>query len=311
MTGAKRRGLEKTVSDHAEILEKAERLIEKLDVLLTEAAERFSLPAGGENPAMGDGRVFRWTRRGNRGYLKPIDFRAQVHLEDLLGIDRQKETLVRNTRQFLEGYEANNALLWGARGTGKSSLIRALVPAFDDEGLRLIEVGREDLRDLPEIVEAIAASPHRFILFCDDLSFGADDPGFKDLKALLDGALSTVSDRFLIYATSNRRHFMPEEAATTEGSGELHPEETVDEKISLSERFGLWLPFYPFSQELYLKVVAHWLSVFGVADVKGEAIEREALRWALARGSRSGRTARQFAKDYAGRWKMAVDEGRK
>jgi predicted AAA+ superfamily ATPase len=232
-------------------------------------------------------------------------------LEDLLGIERQKDALIRNTRQFLKGYEANNVLLWGARGTGKSSLIRALVPAFVREGLRLIEVGKGDLQDLPDIVEMITASPYSFILYCDDLSFGAEEPGFKDLKALLDGALSTVSNRFLIYATSNRRHFMPEEAATTGEAREIHPEEAVDEKISLAERFGLWLPFYPFSQELYLKVVAHWLRVFGLVDVKIEEIEREALRWALARGSRSGRTAHQFAKDYAGRWKMETGERRK
>ena len=296
------------MTDGAEILKKAEKLLDKIDALIDGVAE-FQLPLGWENGFGGDTRVFRWTRRGRRGGLKPVEFHAQVVLEDLLGIERQKATLVRNTRQFLRGYEANNVLLWGARGTGKSSLIRALVPAFSDEGLRLIEVGKEDLRDLPEIVETIGASPHRFILFCDDLSFGENEPGFKDLKALLDGSLSTVSDRFLIYATSNRRHFMPEKAETArESGGEIHPEETVDELISLSERFGLWLPFYPFSQELYLEVVAHWLKRFGVTLPRGEAVKEEALRWALARGSRSGRTARQFAKDFAGRWKMASGE---
>ena len=299
------------MSNQSEILRKAERLIDKLDALLAETERRFFSTIGESDSSVGEDRVFRWVSRGMGGFLKPVDFHARVRLEDLLGVDRQKEALVRNTRQFLRGYEANNALLWGARGTGKSSLIRALVPAFAAEGLRLIEVGKGDLRDLPDIVEAIAATSHRFILFCDDLSFGAEEPGFKDLKALLDGALSTVSDRFLIYATSNRRHFMPEEMATTEEGKEIHPEEAVDEKISLSERFGLWLPFYSFAQEMYLEIVAHWLKVFGVTPEDEEAMKQEALRWALARGSRSGRTARQFAKDYAGRWKISVDERRK
>ncbi|MBW1660347.1 MAG: ATP-binding protein [Deltaproteobacteria bacterium] len=297
--------------DDDRVSSKTDVLLDRLGNLVSRVEEIFP-PVKDSNEGIDDhSRVFRWTRRGTKGFLKPVDFHARVRLEDLLGVDRQKEALVRNTRQFLRGYEANNALLWGARGTGKSSLIRALVPAFADEGLRLIEVGKGDLRDLPDIVEAIAATSHRFILFCDDLSFGAEEPGFKDLKALLDGALSTVSDRFLIYATSNRRHFMPEEMATTEEGKEIHPEEAVDEKISLSERFGLWLPFYSFAQEMYLEIVAHWLKVFGVTPEDEEAMKQEALRWALARGSRSGRTARQFAKDYAGRWKISVDERRK
>ncbi len=298
------------MTDRDTLTEKAERLFERLEALLSRVEERF-LGLEEDKPRRDDeARTFRWISRGPRGILRPVPFRARGRLDDLLGIARQKEALVRNTRQFLMGYEANNALLWGARGTGKSSLIRALVHAFAPEGLRLVEVGKNDLRDLPEIVEAIAASPHRFILFCDDLSFGAEEPGFKDLKALLDGALSTVSDRFLIYATSNRRHFMPEETATTEEGREIHPEESVDEKISLSERFGLWLPFYPFSQEIYLDIVEHWLNVFGI-ERASEEVKREALRWALARGSRSGRTAYQFALDYAGSWKMAAGEGRK
>ncbi len=297
------------MSSQDELVTKAERLLDRLEALLSKVEEWFPNPGGKDTRLEGNGRIYRWVNRRSGGFLKPIPFHKGIELNDLVGIERQKEALVRNTRQFLKGYEANNVLLWGARGTGKSSLIRALIPAFHDEGLHLVEVAKEDLRDLPDILESISSSPSRFILFCDDLSFETHEPGFKDLKALLDGALSTASDRFLIYATSNRRHFMPEEVATTRGNGgEIHPEETVDERISLSERFGLWLPFYPFDQEVYLEIVFHWLHVFGLETFDREKAREAALQWALRRGSRSGRSAYQFARDFAGRWKMGHEQ---
>jgi len=293
-----------------DLLEKASALMERAEKLLLKIEETFVMGDDLVDCSTKDSQLFRWVKKGSLGTLKPLLVRVGIRLEDLHGVDRQKEMLVRNTRQFLKGFEANNVLLWGARGTGKSSLIRALIPAFKGEGLRLIEVGKEDLRNLPEIVEAIANSPYRFILFCDDLSFEDGEPGFRDLKALLDGALSTASDRFLIYATSNRRHFMSEKVASTVRGEEIHPEEAVDEKISLSDRFGLWLPFYPFSQEVYLEIVGHWLKVFGLPGEIEEEVRGEALRWAMMRGSRNGRTAWQFAKDYAGRWKMRAREAK-
>ena len=299
------------MSEPSEVFSKGERLLEKLDTLLSKIENKFPDIPEKDSALEGNARIFSWVRRGQQCFLKPIDFQARVHLNDLMGIDRQKRTLVRNTRQFLNGCEANNVLLWGARGTGKSSLIRALVSTFVDEGLHLIELGKDNLRDLPDIVEMITAVPSRFILFCDDLSFEADEPGFGDLKALLDGSLSTASDRFLIYATSNRRHLIPEnlETTSTVSTGqEIHPEEAVDTHISLSERFGLWLPFYPFSQEMYLKTVLHWLKTFNIDLLNQETIKEKALQWAMTRGSRSGRTAWQFAGDYAGRVKMALKE---
>jgi len=300
--------------DDDRVSSKIDSLLDRLGNLVSKVEGVFPPLKDSREEIDDHNRVFRWARRGTNGSLKPVDFRAQVRLEDLLGIDRQKETLIRNTRQFLKGYEANNVLLWGARGTGKSSLIRALVPAFVNEGLRLIEVGKGDLQDLPDIVEMITASPYSFILYCDDLSFEADEPGFGDFKALLDGSLSTVSDRFLIYATSNRRHLIAETPETTaEGTAgrEIHPEEAADGQISLSDRFGLWLPFYPFSQALYLEVVFHWLETFDISVTDRDTIREKALRWALTRGSRGGRTAWQFAKDYAGHVKMAQMEEQK
>ncbi len=295
--------------EQKELLTKGIALLEKAVGVLSRIEARLPVPLRDDMPAGGDPPeppVYRWARGKAGGRLRPVPFRPGVKLEDLLGIDRQKEILVRNTEQFIHGVEANNVLLWGARGTGKSSLIRALVARYAEAGLSLIEVGGEALRDLPEIVEQTRHWPHRFILFCDDLAFEARDSGFSELKALLDGAFSTASDQFVIYATSNRRHLLPETVETVlgDGAGELHPEEGVDERISLSERFGLWLPFYPFSQETYLEIVFHWLEVFGAGDVNREATRAEALRWALHRGSRSGRTAWQFARDAAGRLKL-------
>jgi hypothetical protein len=229
-----------------------------------------------------------------------------MRLEDLKEIDAQKDKIQRNTEQFVRGVPANNVLLTGARGTGKSSLIRACLHAFADQGLRLIEVDKAELVDLPDIVELVAQRPEKFIVFCDDLSFDEGEPGYKALKSVLDGSVAAATANVLIYATSNRRHLLPEYMAdnlsyTHTPDGEVHPGEVVEEKISLSERFGLWVSFYPFSQEEYLQIAAQWLQALGVEPEHIAQSRAEALVWALERGSRSGRVAWQFARDYAGR----------
>jgi hypothetical protein len=280
----------------ADILEHAGRLLTRLDALLPAAP-----------PAVDWKRVraLRWRRTAQRGWLEAIAHPHTLRLTDLHCVAEQKTELVRNTRQFLAGLPANNALLTGARGTGKSSLIKALLNTHAKDGLRLVEVAREDLADLPDILAAIEGRPEHFILYCDDLSFEAGDASYKTFKAALDGSLAADPERVLIYASSNRRHLLPESMeenlAARHVGGELHPGEATEEKISLSERFGLWLAFHPFTQDEYLLIVRHWLRRLG-ARVADEAVMRaEALRFALARGSRSGRVANQFARDYAGR----------
>src|SRR6187455_636825 len=250
--------------------------------------------------------AFRYRKRGGSGLIEPIRHVASIRLDALVEVDAQKERLVRNTEQFVAGHGANNVLLTGARGTGKSSLIKACLNEFAGRGLRLIEVDKTDLVDLPDIVDVVAERPERFIVFCDDLSFDEGEPGYKALKSILDGSVSEASDNVLIYATSNRRHLLPEymkENLTYRHTedGEVHPGEVIEEKISLSERFGLWVSFYPFSQDEYLAIVAEWLRSFKVGAEAIAAARQEALIWALERGSRSGRVAFQFAKDYAGR----------
>lgn len=261
-------------------------------------------------PADWNALAFRWRKRdylgGPRGRLEPVHRVALIEAADLQHVDAQKQALLANTEQFVRGLPANNVLLTGARGTGKSSLIRACLAAFAERGLRLVEVDKQDLVDLPDIVAAVAGRPERFIVFCDDLSFEEGESSYKALKAVLDGSVAAPGDNVLIYATSNRRHLMPEYmrenlATKYEEDGEIHPAETVEEKISLSERFGLWLSFYPFRQDDYLDIVAHWLRSYGVATAEIEAGRQEALQFALQRGSRSGRVALQFARDYAGR----------
>jgi predicted AAA+ superfamily ATPase len=254
--------------------------------------------------------AFRYRRRGGTGggsgRLEPVRHVAQIALTDLKEVEPQKERLVRNTEQFVAGLGANNVLLTGARGTGKSSLIKACLNEFAPRGLRLIEVDKADLVDLPDLVDLVAGRPERFIVFCDDLSFDEGEPGYKALKSILDGSISAAGDNVLIYATSNRRHLLPEYMKDnlsyqhTE-DGEVHPGEVIEEKISLSERFGLWVSFYPFTQNEYLVIVAQWLRNFGVPEVAISAARQESLVWALERGSRSGRVAWQFARDYAGR----------
>ncbi len=250
--------------------------------------------------------AYRWHRRGARGWLDAVHRVAPIHLGDLRHVDRQKATLERNTLAFLQGKPANNVLMTGARGTGKSSLVRALLDAYAGQGLRLIEIDKSDLGDLGQIVELIQGRPERYIVFCDDLSFEEGEASYKALKSALDGSVASPGDNLLIYATSNRRHLMPEYMhenleAQHQADGEIHPGETVEEKISLSERFGLWLSFYPFAQNDYLDIVNHWLAFHGCGTDQIHDSRTEALQWALERGSRSGRVARQFARDWAAR----------
>jgi uncharacterized protein len=250
--------------------------------------------------------AFRYRTRSGAGRLEPVRHVAAIRLSALVEVDAQKERLVRNTEQFVAGKAANNVLLTGSRGTGKSSLVKACLNEFAAQGLRLIEVDKSDMVDLPDIVDLVADRPERFIVFCDDLSFDEGEPGYKALKSILDGSVAESTDNVLVYATSNRRHLLPEYMKENlsyqhREDGEVHPGEVVEEKISLSERFGLWVSFYPFSQDEYLAIVAEWLRGFGVGAEQIAAARQESLVWALERGSRSGRVAYQFARDYAGR----------
>jgi hypothetical protein len=266
------------------------------------------LPAA--EPADSSALAFQWRRRSvlgtSVGQLEPVRHVAAIRPEDLWHVDAQKQAVLRNTEQFVRGLPANNVLLTGARGTGKSSLVRACLSRYAADGLRLIEVDPHDLIDLPRIAARLEQRPERFVLFCDDLSFEPSDASFKALKAALDGSLAGPGDNTLIYATSNRRHLMPEFMrenldAAYDADGELHPGESTEEKVSLSERFGLWLSFHPFRQDDYLDIVDHWLGRFGVDAPVAAQAHPEALQFALARGSRSGRVAQQFARDFAGR----------
>jgi predicted AAA+ superfamily ATPase len=256
--------------------------------------------------------AFRYRRRGNQqGSLEPVRHVASLRLSDLKEIDIQKEKIRVNTWQFVQGRPANNVLLTGARGTGKSSLIKACLNEYSSSGLRLIEVDKADLADLPDIVDLVADRPEKFMVFCDDLSFEEGESGYKALKSILDGSVSATTPNVLIYATSNRRHLLPEYMKENLSyqhmdDGEVHPGEVVEEKISLSERFGLWVSFYPFTQDEYLTIVRQWLADYGVATHAIEAARQEALIWALERGSRSGRVAYQFARDYAGRHTLSA-----
>ncbi len=245
-------------------------------------------------------------RSSGHAVLEPVRHVAPLQLSDLQEIDGQKEKIQRNTEQFVRGALANNVLLTGARGTGKSSLIKACLNAYAAQGLRLIEVDKADLIDLPDIMDTVAGRPEKFIVFCDDLSFDEGESGYKALKSILDGSIAAATPNVLIYATSNRRHLLPEYMRDNlsyqhTDDGEVHPGEAVEEKISLSERFGLWVSFYPFSQDEYLAIVVQWLSSFGIDAATIAAARAQALVWALERGSRSGRVAYQFARDFAGR----------
>ena len=280
------------------VLQRAEALMQRIESVLPQPLQA---------PDWSASVAYRYRKRSSgHGTLEPVRHVAQLGLQDLKEIDQQKEKIQRNTEQFVNGLPANNVLLTGARGTGKSSLIKACLNNYASRGLRLIEVDKDDLVDLPDIVEVVAARAEKFIVYCDDLSFEDAEPGYKALKSILDGSVAASTANVLIYATSNRRHLLPEYMKenltyTHTDDGEVHPGEGVEEKISLSERFGLWVSFYPFSQDEYLAITAQWLSSFGVNAAAIDAAKPEALVWALERGSRSGRVAYQFARDYAGK----------
>ncbi|MBM3352996.1 MAG: ATP-binding protein [Betaproteobacteria bacterium] len=276
-----------------------DKLLERLDQLL---------PPPPPATDWGASIALRWRRAvgpTGRGWLQPVKHVHRMKLSDLQRIGPQIAKVEQNTRQFMDGRPANNVLLTGARGTGKSSIVKGLLNKFHRQGLRLVEVEKSDLGDLPAITDALAARPERFIVFCDDLSFRGAEEGYIALKVALDGSISTTSENMLIYATSNRRHLMPEYMAenleTKYLGDEIHPGETAEEKISLSERFGLWVSFYPFDQDEYLAIVAHWLKTFGCSAREIESAREETLQWSMQRGSRSGRIAYQFARDWAGR----------
>ena len=282
-----------------------ERLIVRAEALISRIESVLPQPLNA--PDWSASNAFRYRKRSSgHGSLEPVKHIGHMALGDLKEIDDQKEKIQRNTEQFVSGMPANNVLLTGSRGTGKSSLIKACLNEYAPRGLRLIEVDKADLTDLPDIVDVVSDLPEKFIVFCDDLSFEEGEPGYKALKSILDGSIAAATPNVLIYATSNRRHLLPEYMTenltyTHTEDGEVHPGEVVEEKISLSERFGLWVSFYPFSQDEYLTIVAQWLSSFGVDKAAIDAARPASLVWALERGSRSGRVAYQFARDYAGK----------
>ncbi len=281
-------------------LQRAEGLLVRIEPLL---------PA--QPPVIDWDRTFaaRWQRDARSGFLAPLEVSLDLSLADLIGIDRQRDLLSANTRQFVDGLPANHVLLWGARGTGKSSLIRALLAEYAADGLRLIEIERDHLADLPRVVELLAGLRQAFVLFCDDLSFEAGEGDYRVLKSVLDGSLERAPENVLLYATSNRRHLVPERQSDNENwqmvDGELHPNEAVEDKIALSDRFGLWLSFYPFTQQHYLSVVRHWIdSLARRASLDwewSEALEKDAIRWATGRGNRNGRCACQYARQWVGK----------
>ena len=282
-----------------------ERLVQRAEALM--ARIESVLPQPLSAPDWSASVAYRYRKRSSgHGTLEPVRHVASLGLQDLQEIDGQKEKIQRNTEQFVKGLPANNVLLTGARGTGKSSLIKACLNEYAPLGLRLIEVDKDELTDLPDIIDVVSTRPEKFMIFCDDLSFEDGEPGYKALKSILDGSVAAATPNVLIYATSNRRHLLPEYMKenltyTHTEDGEVHPGEGVEEKISLSERFGLWVSFYPFSQDEYLTIVAQWLSSYGISSAQIEGARAEALVWALERASRSGRVAYQFARDYAGK----------
>jgi predicted AAA+ superfamily ATPase len=284
-----------------------ERLLARAEAVLGRLEGILPLPPAA--PDWESAIAFRWRKSNGRGWLQAVRHPHPIRLSDLETIDDQKERITANTRQFVAGQPANNVLLTGARGSGKSSLVKAMLNEFAARGLRLIEVDKDDLVDLADILDLLEGRPERFVIFCDDLSFEAGETAYKALKSVLDGSVAAPPDNVLIYATSNRRHLMPEyfseNLETRTVNDEIRPGETTEEKVSLSDRFGLWISFYPFSQDDYLAVFQHWARELGVAEAVIAASEREALNWALGRGSRSGRTAWQYAKELAGQQKPA------
>jgi len=277
------------------LLQRAEQLITRLETLLPTPIAEPNWQAV----------AWRWVKHGNQGQLQAVKHPHHILLEDIRFIDRQKHEVVRNTRQFLQSLPANHVLLTGARGTGKSSLVKAVLNAYAEEGLRLIEVEKQDLTDLPQITQLLRQRPEKFIIFCDDLTFEANDMGYKALKVILDGSIEHASDNVLVYATSNRKNLMPEYMADNQpivDKGEIRQNDTIDEKTSLAERFGLWLSFYSFDQDEYLSIAEHWLETFGIS--MDDTARHAALQFYHTRGARSGRVAYQFAKDYAGQLQL-------
>ena len=285
------------MKDIEHVIDRADRLLARLESALSHEIK----------PPEWDASVaYRYRKRGELASLQAVRQVGAIQLSDLHGIDAQRERIERNTAQFVAGLPANNVLLTGARGTGKSSLVKACLNAYASQGLRLIEVDKAHLVDLPDIIDLIAQRPERFVVFCDDLSFDEGEVDYKALKSVLDGSIAEASGNVLIYATSNRRHLLPEYVKENlsyqhTDDGEVHPGEGIEEKISLSERFGVWVSFYPFSQDEYLAITAQWLRSFGMNEDEIAATRQESLIWALERGSRSGRVAFQFAKDFCGR----------
>jgi hypothetical protein len=290
------------VTDIETLVERAHKLLDRLEGLV---------PPEPATADVNDGSAFRWRKTGWRGVLEQIRQVSNIDTDDLLCIDAQKQLIDQNTRQFIAGLPANNVLLWGPRGTGKSSVIKAIYNRYQSAGLKIIEVERTHLVDLPDVVNLLRDASGRFIIYCDDLSFSVNDDSYKALKVILDGSISETPENILIYATSNRRHLLPETMQDNLDSGfqngELHMSEAVEEKISLSERFGLWLAFHPFTQDQYLEIVSHWLKRFGIPETGHNAIREPALQWALEHGSRSGRCAWQFARHRAGQAGLGQD----
>ena len=287
------------MSDFSQLIQRAENLLVRLEAFVPSAPSEHDWSAI----------AWRWQHNKGHGYLEVIPHPHLIQLNDLHNIDQQKTEIVRNTAQFVKGYTANNVLLTGARGTGKSSIVKALLSQFSQDGLRILEIDKQDLTDLPQITTLLRNRSERFIVFCDDLSFEVGDAGYKALKVVLDGSMAATSDNILVYATSNRRHLLPEFMAesleTQHLGGEIRPGDTIEEKTSLSDRFGMWLAFYSFDQDEYLAVAAQWLRHYGLSTFDDSA-RTAALQWSHTRGSRSGRIAYQFARDYAGRKQLAA-----
>jgi len=287
------------VSDTDKLLKRLDSLLDKIDPFIPDLPKGINEFNGG---------AFRWQSYGHSGLFHEIKQASKIKLADLQCIDRQKEKIDLNTQQFLAKLPANNVLLWGPKGTGKSSLIKALLNEYKTKGLNLVEVERKDLSDLRDIIERLGEQQAHFILYCDDLSFEADDPSYKAIKVALDGSLSNTPDNILIYATSNRRHLLPEMMSDNVSSqnirGELHLNEAIEEKLSLSERFGVWLAFHPFNQDQYLEIVDYWLNKLEHTSRDSEIVRKAALKWALEHGSRSGRSAWQFARDWVGQYNL-------
>jgi len=286
-----------------DLLDRAHQLLDRLEQIVPPVPGKID---------WADHVAFRWKHNGRQGYLQPVPRISKIKLADLHCIEKQKQQLDQNTKQFVNNLPANNALLWGPRGTGKSSLIKAILNEYSDQGLRLIEVEKRHLEELPDIAEQLYDRPEKFIIFCDDLSFEADDASYKSLKVVLDGSINSTPENILIYASSNRRHLLPEYEKDNADAQlidtEIHYGEAVEEKISLSERFGLWLAFHPFNQDAYLNIVNYWLKELEVEIIDQKSMQKKALKWALLHGSRSGRSAWQFTRDFAGKQQLRLLE---